>query len=83
MFYEGGYMMGSVHALWWLLWLVVLIGLVAFYVWGPLGMRRRASRDTPLDVLKRRLASGELSSEEHEKRKAPLDGNSEGDSAKR
>jgi putative membrane protein len=81
MFDDGGYMMGSVHGLWWILWLVVLIGLVVFYVWGQPGVRRQDSRDTPLDVLKRRLASGELSPEEYEKRKALLDG--EGDSAKR
>lgn len=79
MFYDGGYMMGGMHGLWWVLWIAVLIGLVAFYVWGPPGARRRDARDTPLDMLKRRLASGELSPEEYEKRKALLDG----DGAKR
>ncbi|MFT7402387.1 MAG: putative membrane protein [Hydrogenophaga sp.] len=74
MFDDGGYMMGGVHGLWWILWLVVLIGLVVFYVWGQPGARRQDSRDAPLDVLKRRLASGELSPEEYEKRKALLDG---------
>lgn len=81
MFDDGGYRMGGVHGLLWILWLVVLVGFVVFYVWGRPGVRRQDSRDTPLDTLKRRLATGELSPEEYEKRKVLLDG--EGDSAKR
>ncbi|MFT5933920.1 MAG: putative membrane protein [Hydrogenophaga sp.] len=74
MFDDGGYMMGGVHGLWWILLLVVQISFVVICVWGQPGVRRQDSRDTPLDVLKRRLASGELLPEEYEKRKALLDG---------
>ena len=72
MFYDGGYYMGGMHGLWWIFW-VVLIGLLVYFVWGRPGAQRRAPRETPLDLLKRRLAGGEVSPEEYEKRKALLD----------
>ena len=72
MFNDGGYHMGGVHGLWWIVWLV-LIGLLVFYVLSRRGSRRRDSRETPLNVLKRRLASGDLSPEAYEKRKTLLD----------
>ena len=72
MFYDGGYQMGGVHGLWWIV-LLVVIGLVVFYVWGRPGVRRRASRESPLDVLKQRLAGGEISPDDYEKRKALLE----------
>ncbi len=72
MFYDGGYYMGGMHGLWWIFW-VVLIGLLVYFVWGRPGAQRRAPRETPLDLLKRRLAGGEISPDEYEKRKALLD----------
>jgi putative membrane protein len=72
MFYDGGYQMGGVHGLWRIVWLV-MIGLVVLYVWGRPGARRGASRESPLDVLKQRLAGGEISPDDYEKRKALLE----------
>ncbi len=72
MFYDGGYAMGGMHGLWWIFW-VVLIGVLVFYGWGRRGGIRGRPRETPLDVLQRRLASGAVSPEEYEKRKALLD----------
>ncbi len=71
MFYDGGYIMGGMHGLWWIFW-VVMIGLLVFYGWGRSGQQRRRSRETPLEVLQRRLASGEITTEEYEKRKLLL-----------
>lgn len=71
MFYNGGYYMGGMHGLWWIFW-VALIGFVVFYGWGRPGERRR-QRETPLDVLQRRLASGDITPEAYEARKALLD----------
>ena len=71
MFYDGGYFMGGMHGLWWIFW-VLLVGVLVFYLWGGRGERRRP-RETPHEVLRRRLANGEIAPEEYEKRKALLD----------
>ena len=72
MFYDGGYFMGGMHGLWWIFW-VLLIGVVIFYLWGRRGDPLRPPRETPHEVLQRRLAEGEIAPEEYEKRKALLD----------
>lgn len=71
LFYDGGYMMGM-HGLWWLVLLVLLAGVFLF------GRSRYADRDddrreTPQEMLRRRLASGEITVAEYEERKALLD----------
>lgn len=71
-YYDGGYFMGGMHWIWWLFW-PALIGVVVFYGWGrPSGQRRRPG-ETPHEVLKRRLAKGEISTDEYEQRKLLLD----------
>ena len=72
MFYDGGYAMGGMHGLWWFLW-PVLIGVLVFYGWGSPSEKRRRPRESPLDVLQRRLASGEIAADQYEQRKALLD----------
>ena len=68
MYYEN--MMGM-HAIWWVFW----IGLVvAMLFWGGGSSARQGkTRETPHEALRRRLASGEVSTDEYEKRKALLD----------
>ena len=72
MFYDGGFYMGGMHGLWWIFW-VVLIGVLVFYAWGRPGEQRRIPRETPQQVLQGRLANGEITPDEYEKRKALLD----------
>ena len=72
MFYEGGYSMGGMHGLWWFFWLA-MIGVLVFYGWGSPSEKRRRPRESPLDVLQRRLASGEIAADQYEQRKALLD----------
>ena len=72
MFYDGGYMVGGMHGLWWIFWLA-LIGVLVFLAWGRLGGRGDVDRETPHEVLRRRLASGEISSTEYEASKTLLD----------
>lgn len=69
MYYEN--MMGM-HALWWIFWVVIVL---SFVVWGrdERDTRRNKSRETPHEILRRRLGSGELTTEEYEKRKSLLD----------
>ncbi len=72
MFHDGGFFMGGMHWIWWIFW-VGLIGMIAFYAWGQPRGQRRLPRETPHEVLKRRLANGEISVEEYEQRKTLLD----------
>lgn len=69
MFFDAGYMAGM-HGIWWVFWLLV-IAAVVFYGWG----RRRDDRprETPHEVLRRHLASGDIAPQEYEERKALLD----------
>lgn len=75
MFYDGGYM-GGMHGWWWFFWML-LVGAALFYGWKR--PRRRGDRPgatpqaKPHEVLRRRLASGEITPEQYEERKALLD----------
>lgn len=71
MFYDGGYMIGM-HWFWWLFW-VAMVAAVAFSIMGPTARRGRPPRESPHEVLKRRLAAGEITAQEYEQRKALLD----------
>ncbi len=71
MFHNGGYM-GGMHGWWWLVGLLV-IGAVLFYGWGRPGRRRDHPRETTNEVLRRRLANGEITPQQYEERKALLD----------
>jgi putative membrane protein len=77
MFYDNGMFMGGWHWLWWIFW-VVLIGVLIYSSWGRPSEQRRRRRDTPQQVLQRRLANGEITTDEYEKRKALLDRDSGG-----
>jgi putative membrane protein len=72
MYFTDGYFMGGMHGLWWIFWLA-LIGVFVFITWGRPSKRRRGPRETPHEVLRRRLASGEITTVEYEERKALLD----------
>ena len=72
MYFGEGFYMGGMHGLWWLFW-IVLIAAVVYASWGRASGRRRGSRETPHEVLRRRLASGEIDAQEYEQRKALLD----------
>ena len=68
MFDHSDWMWGM-HWGWWIVWIAVVVVLVALL------MRNGASRgrrDTPLDILERRYANGEISTEDYEERKERL-----------
>ena len=71
MFYGEGYM-GGMHGWWWLFWLLV-IGALIFSAWGRPGRRGDHPRETPHEVLRKRLASGEVTPQQYEERLALLD----------
>ena len=58
----------GMHVFWWLFWIAVVV--VLFLPLTPVSRGRR--RETPLEVLQRRYAAGEISTEEYEERKTKL-----------
>ena len=71
MFENSGYMVGM-HGFWWMFWLLFVGGLMVFG-WGNPGVRGRPLRESPHEVLRRRLAKGELTPAQYEEHKALLD----------
>jgi putative membrane protein len=53
--------------IWWIIWIIFLIWLFA----TPWGYHR--TRDTSYDILRKRFASGEITKEEYEEKKAILE----------
>lgn len=65
--YDGHF--GGMHLIWWIIWVIFLIWIFAT-PWGVPGQRTK--KETPLDILKKRYAAGEIDSEEFEERKKAL-----------
>jgi putative membrane protein len=63
----NNYHIGGMHFVWWFVWGIVLLWIFA----SPYNIPgQRAKKDTPLDILKKRLANGEINNEDfHEKKK--------------
>ena len=68
MFHDGMGFWGM-HLFWWLFWVVAIV--VLFTPITPVSVNRR--RETPLELLQRRYAAGEVTSEAYEERKAKLE----------
>jgi putative membrane protein len=64
---EGGWFWGM-HLFWWLFW----FALIALFFSLPFPAPRSRARETPMQILQRRYAAGELSTEEYEERKQRL-----------
>lgn len=62
----------GMHLFWWIIWVILLIWIFAT-PWDIPGQRTK--KDTPLDILKKRFASGELTREEYEEKKKILEQN--------
>jgi len=65
----GEWSLWGMHVFWWLFWIVVIV-VLAFSI-APVPRGRRS--ETPLGLLQRRYAAGEISTEEYEERKAKLE----------
>ena len=68
--YYFGYMAGM-HFLWWIFWFIFIV--VVFWRRDIWRLPPDEPRESPQEVLRRRLARGEISIEEYESRKAILD----------
>ncbi len=63
---------GGMHWIWWILWILLMVWIFAT-PWNIPG--QRTNKDTPLDILKRRFANGEIAKEEFDERKKILQQN--------
>ena len=66
-----GYHFGGMHLIWWAAWMILLFWIFATPYDIP-GQRRRKP-ETPLDLLKRRFASSEITADEYNERKKILE----------
>ena len=64
-----GWNFWGMHFFWWFFWVAIVVML--FTPITPISVSRR--RDTPLEILQRRYAAGEISMQEYEERKATLE----------
>jgi putative membrane protein len=76
--YNGLFLFGM-HAIWWIVWIAVIAAVVLLLVRAP-GRRAddakttaNAQSESALEVLRRRYAAGEISTQEYEERKAVLE----------
>ena len=68
MFYNNYY--GGMHFVWWFIWVIMLFWIFATPYDIP-GQRRK--RDTPLDILQKRFAAGDINNEEYQEKKKILE----------
>lgn len=73
--FDGTHAVWGMHWFWWIFWGLVIVGVVWMVVrtQQQAGQPDRPARETPLDILQRRYAEGEISTEEYEERKERLE----------
>jgi uncharacterized membrane protein len=68
----AGWTMGLDGWIWMGAWIAALVVAVGLLVWTP---RRRSAGEEPLDILRGRLARGEIDPEEYERARSLLEPN--------
>ena len=69
MFYNGYHFFGM-HLIWWFFWVLMIFWIFA----TPYSVRyMRYKRDSPLDILKQQLASGQITTAEYKEKKQLLE----------
>ena len=66
---EHGHYWGM-HWMWWILWIIVLIWIFAT-PWDIPGQKKK--KTSPLDILQKRYAAGEINTQEYEERKKVIE----------
>ncbi len=64
--YSGNFL--GMHFLWWLLLITVIVGILL----AINNQKNTTVKETPLEILKKRFAKGEITEEEYEKAKEAL-----------
>lgn len=72
--FDGTHVMWGMHWFWWIFWGLVIVGVIWMVArtQQEAGPPEHPARETPLDILQRRYAEGEISTEEYEERKERL-----------
>lgn len=70
MYYDNYHFFGM-HLIWWCIWVIFLFWIFATPYDFP---GQRTKKDTPLDILKKRFASGQIDKEEYREKKRILEG---------
>lgn len=68
--FHDGYHFWGMHLIWWFIWLIILFSIFGFF--EPV-RKTRIKRDSPLDILQKRFASGEISKDEYFENKKILE----------
>ena len=64
-----GYHFWGMHLIWWIAWIIFLVWIFAM----PSAFSgKKREKETPLDILKKRYARGEITKEEFEEKKETL-----------
>ena len=58
------------HLIWWFVWIILLLGIFAT-PYDVSGQRKK--KDSPLDILHKRFASGQITTEEYQEKKKILE----------
>ncbi|WP_262925441.1 SHOCT domain-containing protein [Lacihabitans sp. LS3-19] len=64
------YHFGGMHLIWWFVWCILIFWIFATPYNIP---GQRAKKDSPLDILKKRFAQGEISKEDYLEKKKLLE----------
>lgn len=56
----------GMHMLWWGFWVVLLVVMFGWFEPVP---KKRIKKDSPFDILQKRLASGDITTEEYAEKK--------------
>lgn len=64
-FYGGAFM--------WIFWLLIIVGVIFLIMNIAKGNMNQSSNDSPLEILKKRYARGEIEEEEYERRRKELE----------
>lgn len=60
----------GMHLIWWAFWVFLMFLLFGWFEPVP---KRRIRRDSPLDILQKRFASGEITDEEYRAKKSVIE----------
>lgn len=69
---HNGHHYWGMHLVWWVFWVILILWIFATPYNIP---GQRTKNDSPLDILKKRFAKGEITKEEFEEKKKFLDEN--------
>ncbi|TKK66307.1 SHOCT domain-containing protein [Ilyomonas limi] len=68
--FNNNYQFWGMHLFWWLVWMILIFWIFATPYDIP-GQRKK--KESPLDILQKRFASGQITTEEYQEKKKILE----------